>query len=122
MKRAVLISSLLVAACGPQEWITVTPGVSRPPRPTDCAIDLVTLGPKDLAPAGPYELLGYITIAKDGVQDPLRPETREKARPRACALGGEAMAVWDLKTSASSPTAHTEIDYAVVRKAQAAAP
>ena len=120
VKRAAVL--FLLAACGPAEWIVETPGVSRPARPADCTVDFIAqLGPDDLAPHGPYELLGYLTIAKDAVQDPTRAETREKLRPRACKMGGEAMAVWDFKTSASSPTAHTEIDYAVVRKAQGVA-
>jgi hypothetical protein len=122
MKRVLLVAVLSLAACGPEEWIVETPGISRPARPSDCNVDLITLGPSDLAPAGPYELLGYLTIARDAVQDPTQPETREKVRARACKMGGEAMAVWDLKTSRASPTAHTEIDYAVVRRAQGAVP
>jgi hypothetical protein len=122
VKRALVIAALSLAACGPAEWIVETPGVSRPARPSDCAVDLIKLGPNDLAPAGPYELLGYLTIARDAVQDPTQPETREKVRSRACKMGGEALAVWDLKTSRTSPTAHTEIDYAVVRRMQGAPP
>jgi hypothetical protein len=120
MKRRFLLAALFLAACGAPEWITETPGVSRPARPSDCKVDLIKLGPKDLAPAGPYELLGYLTIAKDAVQDPTSPATLDKVRGRACKMGGEAMAVWDLKVSPSAPTDHTEIDYAVVCVAQAA--
>jgi hypothetical protein len=122
MNRALLIAVLSLAACGAPEWIVETPGVSAPARPSDCKVDFIKLSPKDLAPAGPYELLGYLTIAKDSVQDPSRPETQEKVRSRACKMGDEAMALWDLKVSPSSPTDHTEIDYAVVRNAQASAP
>jgi len=120
MRRAVLLVAVFAVACGPMEWIHETHGVSRPARPSDCTIEFIaSLGPKDLAPSGPYELLGYVTIAKDAVQDPASPDTREKVRPRACAMGGEAVAVWDLKVSSAAPTAHTEIDYAVVRTTRA---
>jgi hypothetical protein len=122
MKRALWSATLLLAGCGAPEWITETPGVSRPPRPSNCTVAFIKLGTKDLAPAGPYELLGYLTIAKDAVQDPTSPATREKVRSRACAMGGEAIALWDLKVSPSSPTEHTEVDYAVVRNAQASTP
>jgi hypothetical protein len=114
--RILWMATLSLVACGPAEWITESSQASAPPRPSDCVVEFIpVLGPKDFAPQGPYQLLGYITLARDAAQEPAKRQTREKVRARACRRGGEAMATWDFKVSPSGN--HTEIDYAVVRKA-----
>jgi hypothetical protein len=112
--RAALLALLLFAmGCHP-EWIGETPGTWAPPRESKCHLDLIHVGPADVAPDGQYDLLGYVTLMTSTVQDPRLPETMDKVRSRACRMGGEALSIWEFHAAGPSMV-HTEIDYAVVR-------
>jgi hypothetical protein len=121
MKRSLLIAWLGAAAfsCGPT--VNEARLTSVPARPENCSLDFLKLDIKDVAPGGRYELLGHVVLSQEGVRDPLDPKYRAEVRPRACAMGGEGVAI--LMTSTATPWAlsagGTTIDYAVVRKHRA---
>jgi hypothetical protein len=124
MKRNELLTILFLAlnACGPS--VGEARMIAAPARPENCSLDFLKLDIKDVAPGGRYELLGHVVLSQTGVRDPLDPKYRAEVRPRACAMGGEGVAI--LMTGTSVPGAFdsggTTIDYAIVRKHRAEAP
>jgi hypothetical protein len=126
MKRSRLLVILFLAlaapACGPS--VGEARMNAAPARPENCSLDFLKLTINDVAPGGRYELLGHVVLSQTGVQDPLDPKYRAEVRPRACAMGGEGVAI--LMTGTATPTTFsaggTTIDYAVVRKHRAEAP
>jgi hypothetical protein len=111
---------LVLVACGPT--IGEARMVHTTPRPADCELKFLKLQIKDVAPDGKWELLGHVVLSQEGVRDPLDPKYRAEVRPRACAMGGEGVAV--LQSATAQPWAlsagGTTIDYGVVRKRQVA--
>lgn len=121
--RAPLLVALfsLTVGCGPS--VGEARLVSAPAKPATCDLDFLQLEIQDMAPGAKYEILGHVVLSEYGVRDPLAPEYRAKVRPRACAMGGEAVAI--LMTGTAAPQAFsaggTTIDYAIVRKRTAPA-
>jgi hypothetical protein len=117
-----MLAALAASACGPS--VGEARLASAPARPDNCSLDFLKLQVSDVAPGGRYELLGHVVLSEQGVRDPLDPKYRAEVRPRACAMGGEGVAI--LMTGTSTPGAFsaggTTIDYAVVRKHRAEAP
>jgi hypothetical protein len=113
---------LAASACGPS--VGEARMISVPARPDNCSLDFLKLDMHDVAPGGRYEILGHVVLSEQGVRDPLDPKYRAEVRPRACAMGGEGVAI--LMTGTATPTTFsaggTTIDYAVVRKHRAEAP
>ncbi|MDB4939357.1 MAG: hypothetical protein JWP87_6329 [Labilithrix sp.] len=108
--------ALVLAACGPT--VNEVRMASAPPKPATCELDFLELEMKDVAPGGPLEILGHVMLSQHGVRDPLAPEYRAQVRPRACAMGGEAVGI--MMTGIATPTAlsagGTTVSYTVVRK------
>ncbi len=117
-----LILGLCLFACGPS--VGEARLVSAPFKPPTCDLDFLELKIEDVAPGGKYELLGHVMLAQEGIRDPLNPKYRAQVRPRACAMGGEAVGI--LLMGRSMPgtfsAGGTSIDYAVVRLRRASAP
>ncbi len=107
---------LLLAACGPS--VSEARLVVAPSRPHDCKLVFLELEMKDVVPGGPWEILGHVALGESGEQDPLSPEYREEVRPRACRMGGEAVAILMTATSSGSVLSRggTSVDYVVVRR------
>lgn len=118
---AVLLASCALAACGPS--VAVTRLTAAPARARTCELEFRTFSMSEIAPGGPYEVLGHVTLSQEGVQDPLKEEYRAEVRPRACELGGEAVGI--LAQATATPWAlsagGTSVDYVVVRKRPAQA-
>jgi hypothetical protein len=57
-----------------------------------------------------------VMLFETGVQDPRQEKYREAVRPRACAMGGEAVAILQQSTSTGAVGSGSAVDYAVVRK------
>jgi hypothetical protein len=116
---ATLVTANLTVACGPA--VSEARLIAAPARPADCDLDFLRLSMNDVTPGAKYEVLGHVVLSQEGVQDPLQQEYRATVRPRACAMGGEGVAV--MMTGTASPWAlsagGTTIDYLVVRKRQA---
>lgn len=115
---ALLFLAIAVAAsgCGPR--ISEVRLVAAPAKPASCDLDFLQLEMKEVAPGGPLEILGHVVLSEQGVRDPLAPEYRSLVRPRACAMGGEAVGI--MLTGTAMPTAFstggTTTSYTVVRK------
>jgi hypothetical protein len=89
------------------------------PRPPNCELEFLQLTIGQISPAAPeyeYEVVGHIALGENGVQDPLQEKYRQLVRPRACAMGGEAVAILQQATGSSVLGSGTAVDYAVVRK------
>ncbi len=78
----------------PQNSVTKM-GTPRPARADDCALTLVTQS--DTWPGGKYdayESVGMVNIyARSTNAEPGDPDVKKELKPRACALGGELIAV-----------------------------
>src|SRR5580698_7904740 len=85
------VLALLASACGP--GVGEMRMAYAPPREPACSLDFLQFDMRDLAPGGKYQVLGHVTLAQEGVQDPLQPQYREIVHPRACAMGGEAVGI-----------------------------
>lgn len=110
-------AALLFAACGPS--VTEMRLVTAPPKAADCSLEFLQLTINQVSPAAPeytYEILGHVVLQETGVQDPMQEKYREIIRPRACAMGGEAVAILQQATSSTAFGSGSGVDYAVVRK------
>jgi len=117
MRRFLPISVVMtLAACGPS--VSEMRLVAAPARDATCELEFLHVEMQEVAPGGTYEVLGHVVLSQAGVQDPLQPRYRETVRPRACAMGGESVAI--LGSGTASPWAlsagGTTIDYVVLRK------
>jgi hypothetical protein len=88
---SIVAAAALLAACGAQVS-DARIGTPRPARDANCDLDVVSA--TDMATMAKYEQVGIVRLsnAEQGT-DPLDPEVRALVRPRACALGGEAISV-----------------------------
>jgi hypothetical protein len=89
LAASVLALASLVAGCAP-EVQDLRMGVARPGRPPTCDLDVVTA---DATMLSKYEQVGVIQLSNAPGDDPLSAEARDQVRPRACALGGDAISV-----------------------------
>lgn len=94
------LASVWGAACGGQTTaVSSMRTVVIPPRPPDCALQLVTVAPADMAPGanfgagGKYQMVGVVGLGLPRGTDVLSPRVRELVRPRACAMGGEVVSI-----------------------------
>lgn len=119
MKLSLCLSAVatILCACGPS--VTEMRMVSAPPKPVDCSLEFLQLTINQVSPMAPeyaYEVVGHVVLHETGVQDPLQDRYREIVRPRACSMGGEAVAILQQATSATAFGSGSGVDYAVVRK------
>ena len=87
-----LLLVCLLAACG-KAGINETRMISATPRADHCNLDLVQVDLTAVSFNSTWDVLGYVTLADKGSQDPNAAENREIVRPRACNMGGTAVAV-----------------------------
>lgn len=80
----------LAAGCAP--GVSEVRTVHLPPKPATCELDYVAVAWADLV-GGHWQMLGTLSISDIGVKDALAPVYRKTLRPRACAMGGEAIAL-----------------------------
>ncbi len=92
MKR-ISFSLLVLAACGPKAGINETRMVPAPPREPSCGLELVQVDVTQPSFNATWDVLGYVTLLDRGTQDPADPGNRALVRPRACTMGGTAVAV-----------------------------
>lgn len=88
---ASMFGFVILTGCGPQAQ-DARMGTTRPPREAQC--ELTVIDAMDTANFAKYEQVGIVRVsnAEQG-KGPLDPEMRALVRPRACALGGEAISV-----------------------------
>jgi hypothetical protein len=89
--RFLLGLCLGAAACAPV-INDMRMGTPRAPREPTCSLDIVP--PTDLATIQKYEQVGIVHLShEEAGTDPMAPSARELVRPRACAMGGEAISI-----------------------------
>tara|TARA_R110002073_G_scaffold241497_3_gene403351 strand:- start:39540 stop:39971 length:432 start_codon:yes stop_codon:yes gene_type:complete len=88
-----LVLALPLAACGPKAGISETRMMHAPARTPDCALEFVQVDMTSMGFNSAWDLLGYITFLDTKNQDPMAAQNRKLARPRACGMGGTAIAV-----------------------------
>jgi|GEM_PF-2428655 len=94
--KAILASALLatsLAACAGPSVSSVMRMKMADARPADCSLQLVQVDMARLTLDKQYDLLGYVMLGETGVHDPLSAEYRDAVRPKACAMGGTAVAL-----------------------------
>jgi hypothetical protein len=120
MKRVNRVVSLsaavwLLAGCGPN--VSEVRTVTAPPRESNCSLQFIKINMNELsAGTGEWEILGQIVLQEEGVRDPFAERYRAIVRPRACAMGGEAVAIVMSATSQGLTTSGTATSYGVLRK------
>lgn len=92
MNKLSIVVLFALAACG-KESISETRMISGTPRGANCNLDLVHVDVTQFSFNSTWDVLGYVTLLDKGTQDPAAPENREIVRPRACNMGGTAVAV-----------------------------
>ena len=80
-----------LVGCAPQAS-DARMGTPRPPREAQC--ELTVIDAMDTANFTKYEQVGIVRVSNaERGKGPLDPEMRALVRPRACALGGDAISV-----------------------------
>ncbi|MEO8845267.1 MAG: hypothetical protein ABI591_02090 [Kofleriaceae bacterium] len=92
MNNLSIVVVLVLAGCG-KAGISETRMISGTPRGATCNLDLVQVDITQISFNSTWDVLGYVTLLDKGTQDPAAPENREIVRPRACNMGGTAVAV-----------------------------
>jgi hypothetical protein len=117
-----LICLPLLAACGPN--VSEVRSASYPPREENCSLEFLKLDNQTMSGQGPWEVIGQVILMEQGKQDPFAEERKAIVRPRACKMGGEAVAIMLNATSETLLSSGSTLSYAVLRKrtAQSNAP
>jgi hypothetical protein len=90
---------------------------SYPPREENCALEFVKVDMADVSSKdGTWERIGQIVLQGLGEQDPFAEEARAIVRPRACAMGGDAVGIVLHATSHGVISSGTAINYGVLKK------
>jgi hypothetical protein len=101
--------------CGPN--VTEMRTVSAPAREPNCSLEFIKANMDELSSGtGEWEMLGQVVLQEEGVEDPFAERYRAIVRPRACAMGGEAVAIAMSTTSQGLTTSGTVINYGILRK------
>jgi hypothetical protein len=113
----------MLIGCGPN--VTEMRTVSVPAREASCSLEFIKADMNEISSGtGKWELIGQIVLQEEGVQNPFDERYRAIVRPRACQMGGEAVALLMSATSQGLTTSGSAINYGVLRKrtTQASAP
>ncbi|MFZ6181746.1 hypothetical protein [Nannocystis pusilla] len=86
------------------------------PHDANCPLEFVQADMQKMRPGGEWELLGYVTIGKVGKMDPMDEKFRKIVRPRACKMGGEAIAVMTSATNSTPISTGSGTVYGVLRR------
>jgi hypothetical protein len=89
---------------------------TAPPRPHDCELKLVEADMMELSPMGTkWDVLGFVSVGANDGLDPTSKEIRTMVRPKACEIGGTAVALMQSMNSTSSMGSSGAIQFAVIR-------
>jgi hypothetical protein len=115
-KRAWAIAAVgILVGCGPK--VTEVRTASYPPREENCSLEFVKVDMADVSSKdGTWEMIGQIVLQGLGEQDPFAEEARAIVRPRACAMGGDAVGLVLHATNQGALSSGTAISYGVLKK------
>jgi hypothetical protein len=109
---SLIVLAMTVVACGPN--ISEMRTVSAPARADNCELRFLPNVMEEMRnPKSEYEVVGSISLTSGGSQDAMGIETRELVRPRACAMGGEAIG---LAMDANGSGGSSAVVFSVMRK------
>ncbi len=74
-----------------------------------------------MSPGGEWTVTGFVTVFETGIADPLSVEYKDLVRPRACAMGGEALTLTTAANQAAIGSGSGTI-YTVLRRTSLAKP
>jgi hypothetical protein len=100
--------ALLCSACGPV--VSQVSSAPSPPKPGNCALQYLKAAPAD----GAFRFIGQVIVQDEHPDDAFSKERRALLQPRACRLGGDAVAV--LPAPAPSPNPVPITNYGVFRR------
>jgi hypothetical protein len=113
---------LMLVLAGCVEMVSVNRAMSAAPREANCELALVQADMMELSPMGTkWDYLGTVSIGANHGMDPASKEVREMIRPKACELGGTAVALMQANSASMVMGSNSAIIYAVLRPKQAAA-
>jgi hypothetical protein len=113
--RSLSVALWALVGCGPT--ISEVRTASAPAREPNCPLEFIQVDMNELSSgAGQWEMLGQVVLQEDGVQDPFAERYRALVRPRACAMGGEAVSIVMSATSQGLTTSGSATNYGVLRK------
>ncbi len=112
--------ALLLAACGAS--VSEMRMAHHPPREPGCVLDFVEVDATQTSFNETWEIAGHITISETGIADPFSERYREIVRPRACAMGGEAVAIMLSSTNQGMMGSGSGTVYSVLRHRQSPEP
>lgn len=94
MKQSLVAFLLFVSSgCGPKDIISENRMLYAPPREETCALELIQVDMTSITFNQQWDMLGFVSFGDREIQDPYAQENRDLLRPRACAMGGTAVAV-----------------------------
>lgn len=125
MKRLLALALCLVAIglTGCAEMVSVNRMISAPARPADCDLELVQADMKELSPMGTtWDMLGIVSVSAGRELDPASDKAKSMIRPKACGLGGTAVALMQSMSASNNMSfgSSNTIQFAVLRPKQAA--
>ena len=122
MKKLMLFLVAAIALPGCVKMVSVNRAMFAPARADDCELELVQADMMELSPMGTtWDYLGTVSIGANHHLDPMSEEARAVIRPKACELGGTAVALMQGSNSASTMGGGGAVTYAVLRPKQAPA-
>lgn len=119
MRRLTLIA-LCCSSTACIEAVMVSRNMPAPARAPDCKLELVQADMMELSPMGKtWDYLGTVSIGANHSFDALSDEARAMIRPKACELGGTAVALMQNSNASAGMGTSSSIIYAVLRPKQA---
>ena len=95
--RSVLLAAVGLGLAAPLSGcsapVTESRWVFAPEKPKTCDLALLQPTQAELSSTARFEILGQITIANGDPNNPFDKKYRDEIPPRACAMGGEAVAI-----------------------------
>lgn len=124
MRNALIAAAVLVPLLGCVEMVSVNRQMVVPSLAPDCPLELVQADMMELSPMSTkWDYLGTVSVGANHGLDPSNEEYRALIRPKACELGGTAVALMQSGNSSAMGTTSGSLIYAVLRpKSAPAAP
>ena len=89
--------TLACSACGPV--VSEVSSAAAPSKPGNCALQYLKADP----PEGAFRFIGQIVVQDEHPDDAFSKKRRALLQPRACRLGGDAVAVLPSPTPSPDP-------------------
>lgn len=108
-----VVACVALMGCGPS--LSVTRMKVAPAKPANCELKFVEVDMATITVKKEWTILGYVTLGESGVQDPFSERYRALVRPKACEMGGEAVALGLASAQAGMMASGSGVMYAVLK-------